>query len=334
MTFKHDAMPPVATAVTRREAMRAGLLGAAGMAIGPASLLQGKLMESQEQENDRKAGWIDAHSHIWTRDVKEYPLAEGKTVDDLQPSSFTTEELLKTAGKEGVSRVVLIAHSQFYRFDNSYMTDSAKKHPGRFRVVGMIDDAKPNPDAAMQKLLKQKVTGFRITPALRGRDKWLKTDGMQTMWKTAARTRQAMCCLINPEDLADVDKMCAAHPETPVVVDHFGRVGVDGTIREADLKRLCNLAKHKQTHVKISAYYALGKKKPPYLDLVPMIRRVFEAFGPKRLMWASDSPYQLVGGNSYAASIALVRDKLDFVNKADRDWLLRKTAESVYFFDE
>ena len=48
-------------------------------------------------------------------------------------------------------------------------------------------------------------------------------------------------------------------------------------------------------------------------------------------MWASDSPYQLGGDHTYQASIALVRDQLDFVTQDERDWLLRKTAEQVYF---
>ena len=55
------------------------------------------------------------------------------------------------------------------------------------------------------------------------------------------------------------------------------------------------------------------------------------AFGPKRLMWASDSPYQLQGVNTYRASIGLVRDRLDFLSKEDREWLLAKSAEAVYF---
>jgi hypothetical protein len=49
-------------------------------------------------------------------------------------------------------------------------------------------------------------------------------------------------------------------------------------------------------------------------------------------MWASDSPYQLDGDNTYAASIALIRDRIDFLSASDREWLLKKTAERVYFF--
>ena len=47
--------------------------------------------------------------------------------------------------------------------------------------------------------------------------------------------------------------MCQKNPETPVVIDHFARIGVDGVIRDKHLKQLCNLAKHKNTYVKISA---------------------------------------------------------------------------------
>lgn len=313
--------------VTRRDMLKTSTAGIAAMTLG---LSNDPL--SAKEDTDLSKGWIDAHSHIWTRDVETYPLRKGKTVKDLDPASFTTEELIEVASKENVSRVVLIAHNIYYRYDNSYMIDAAKQYPGKFRIVGMVDESQPHPDQKMRKLLKQGVTGFRITPRIRGREKWLNSDGMALMWKTAADTRQAMCCLINPEDLPDVQAMCKKFPETPVVIDHFARIGVDGTIHEKDLKQLCELANQKQVSVKISAYYALGKKEPPHLELVPMIRRLLDAYGPHRLMWASDSPYQLVGKNTYKASIELIRDRIDFLSDSDREWLLKKTAEKVYFF--
>ena len=310
--------------ITRRNALQ--VVAATGAAI----VTNGMTAEAQAAPG--KTGYIDAHSHIWTRDIDRYPLKKGTTLKDLAPPSFTTEELLATAKPEKVDRVVLIAHHTFYGFDNTYMTAAAKAHPGTFKVVGMIDDAKPHPDVEMKKLLKEHVTGFRITPSVRKDAHWLDNAGMKLMWKTAAATGQAMCCLINPENLSEVDEMCGQFSDTKVVIDHFSRIGEDGTLGESDLKNLCSLAKHKNTTVKVSAYYALGKKKPPYDDLIPMIRRLYESFGPERLMWASDSPYQLDGDNTYAASIALIRDRIDFLSKEDRECLLRKTAERVYFF--
>jgi len=325
---------------TRRDVLQAGLAAAlnACAAAHPSwaaatELAMNELIPESHaaDKDDLTSGFIDAHSHIWTRDVKHFPLAKGQTVADLKPPSFTAEELLATCKPHGVTRVVLIQHHTYHGWDNSYLTFAAKKFAGRFRVVGMVDDTAPKPDAAMRTLLKQKVTGFRITSWIRGKDKWLTGDGIAAMWKCAAQTRQAMCCLMDRADLPAVDAMCRKHPDTPVVIDHFARIGVDGKIRDADVKRLCGLSKHKQIHVKISAYYALGKKTPPYLDLLPMIRRVYEAYGPQRLMWASDCPYQLGGKNTYGDSINLVKNKLDFASKADKEWLLRKTAEKVYF---
>lgn len=277
-----------------------------------------------------KLPYIDAHSHLWSPDVERWPLANQQTKADLDPPSFTPEELWKLAEPEGVGRAVLIQHHTYHSWDNRYLVDCAQRFPGRMVVVGMIDDTQPNPDKAMRDLLPKHVRGIRITPRIRGK-KWLDGEGMEAMWKCGAETGQAMCCLIDTQDLPAVDAMCQRHPETPVVIDHFARIGVDGKIRDEDVASLAGLAKHKLVTVKLSAYYALGKKQPPYDDLAPMIRRLLDAYGVERCMWASDSPYQIQGENTYAASIALIRDRLNSLSAGDRQHLLTKTAERIYF---
>ncbi len=37
--------------------------------------------------------YIDAHSHVWTPDTEHYPLAAGFFRANMQPPSFTAEEL-------------------------------------------------------------------------------------------------------------------------------------------------------------------------------------------------------------------------------------------------
>ena len=315
--------------MTRRAALAAGatVLGAAMTRTAPAA-------KDKAEAEDPKLPWVDAHSHIWPPDADEFPLAPGRTTRDLDPPSFTDEELMRVARPQGVGRVVLIQHSVYHLWYNSYLLDAVRRHPGRFRVQGMVDDHQPDPGAEMKRLLPLGVTGFRITPFVRAEDerpKWLETPGMTEMWETGAETRQAMCLLINPSDLPAADVMCARHPDTPVVIDHFARVGMDGEIREADVAALCWLARHRHVHVKVSAFYALGRKRPPHDELAPMVRRLLESFGPRRLMWGSDAPYQVQGVNSYEASIALVRDRMDFLSEQDRKWLLAKTAEAVFF---
>jgi predicted TIM-barrel fold metal-dependent hydrolase len=310
--------------LTRRNAMQRAAAGALGLLLGEHA------MSRPSRAEPPAAGFIDAHSHIWTRDVGKFPLAAGRTVADLAPPSFTAEELLAVARPEHVGRVVLICHHPHYGFDNAYLIDAAARYAPAFRIVAALDERQPHPETRMRELLDQRVTGFRITPFVSG-EKWLESPGMESMWRAARVTGQAMCCLINPEHLPQVERMCDRHRETTVVIDHFARIGTSGEISQDDLARLCALARFEKVYVKVSAFYALGAKQPPYHDLVPMIRRLYNEFGPQRLMWASDAPYQLQGEHTYRASIALVRDHLNFLSEKDREFLLFKTAEAVYF---
>jgi predicted TIM-barrel fold metal-dependent hydrolase len=204
-----------------------------------------------------------------------------------------------------------------------------EKFPGVFSGVAIVDDSQPKPYQQMKLLAKSGVRGFRIYTSKDQVAKW--GDGMHTMWACAADEGLAMCLLADPEALPAVHEMCKKFPETPVVIDHFARIGMKGEINQADLDNLCRLAEFKHTHVKTSAFYALGAKKAPYTDMGPMIRKLRDAFGPQRLMWASDCPFQVQDGHTYADSIALIRDRLDFLTPEDKSWMLRKTAEKVFF---
>lgn len=271
---------------------------------------------------------IDAHSHIWTPDTGHYPLAPGFRRANMEPASFTAEELQAQMKPAGVNRVVLIQMS-FYGHDNSYMLDTIKRFPGMFSGVAVIDQNAPNPADEMVRLRKLGVRGFRIYP-VQPVDRWLDSEGLRKMFAAGAKERMAMCCLIDPNALPALGRACKEFPETPVVIDHLARIGVSGTIADADVKALCDMARHKQVAVKVSAFYALGKKRPPYFDLAPLIKRAYEAFGPSRLMWGTDCPYQVVD-HSYKQSIDLILHGLDFLSADDKEWILRKTSESVFF---
>jgi predicted TIM-barrel fold metal-dependent hydrolase len=277
--------------------------------------------------------FIDAHSHIWTPDVAHYPLSTGFTVVDMKPPSFTAEELLAICRPAGVGRVNLIQMS-YYAFDNRYMLDMIKLYPDRFVGTAIVDPLGPDPGKVMRELLRLGVRAFRIQPEYSKLPpaRWLEPEGYAAMFAMAARTRQALSCLIDPAGFPEVERMCRRFPDTAVIIDHLGRIGAgpDGAIVDADIEALCALAKHPKTYVKVGAFYALGRKKPPYLDLVPLIKRVILAFGARRCMWESDCPFQVVRDRD-ADSLALVRDHLDFLSQDDRDWLLYRTAEQTLF---
>jgi predicted TIM-barrel fold metal-dependent hydrolase len=278
---------------------------------------------------DRADEYIDAHVHVWTPDRRRYPRSGRDRDAQFEPASFTPEELFANAKPCGVNRVVLI-QMNFYGFDNSYLLDAIKKYGVAFRGVAVIDETAPDVSRNMRKLAGLGVGGFRISPGDQPQT-WLDSPGMAAMWNCAAETSQAICTLVNPDALPSIDRMCAKFPETKVVIDHLARLGMVGPIRDSDVTALCDLARHNNVYVKVSAFYALGKKQYPYQDLAGTIRRVRDAYGAARLMWGSDSPFQVESRHTYAGSIELVRDRLDFLTSDDRKWMLQKTAEDVFF---
>ena len=164
----------------------------------------------------------------------------------------------------------------YYEFDNRYMLDMIKLYPDRFVGTAIVDPLGDDPGRAMRELAPRGVHAFRIQPRYGKQPpaRWLEPAGYEAMFATAAQTGQALSCLIDPDGFPEVDRMCRRFPETTVIIDHLGRIGAgpDGAIRDADVDALCALAKHAKVYVKVGAFYALGKKTPPYLDLAPLIR--------------------------------------------------------------
>lgn len=318
MVFYRNCLEP---AVSRRGFMQ----GAAGMGTWLLAASLGRADTPSGPFGNR----IDAHVHVWTSDTDRYPLKPGMVKDRMAVASFTPEELFAHTRPCGIGRIVLIQMS-YYGNDNSYMLDSMERFPGVFSGVAIIDE-KDRPREKMLSLAAKGVRGFRLRPQDTPADGWLNDPEMAAMWKCGADRGLAMCLLIDPRHLPLVDRMAQRHTGTPVMIDHFARIGADGQLRKQDIAALCRLARHKTVRVKVSAFYALGAKQAPYLDLAPMIRQLLDAYGPERLMWASDGPFQVINGHTYADSVELIRTRLDFLSDGDREWLLRKTAEAVFF---
>jgi len=308
---------------------RRDCLAAAG-SLTAAAVLPGTAFGKNPDADRSTDNWIDAHVHIWNSDRDRYPIAGSFDPQKISPRTFTPEELFAQCRPQGVKRIVLVQMS-FYQYDNSYMLDAMKAHPGVFGGVAIVDPGAPDLRAKMKSLREAGVWGYRLYASKEKAEAWPHSAGICQQWTTAAELGQAICCLANPDALPAIGRMCRDYPTTRVVIDHCARIGMDGEIKRKDLDNLIALAKREQVYVKISAFYALGKKKPPYTDLGPMIQELSGSFGAERLMWASDCPYQVVNGNRYRDSISLIRDRLDFLSEEDKIGMLRGTAEKLFF---
>jgi predicted TIM-barrel fold metal-dependent hydrolase len=277
---------------------------------------------------NRLSHYIDTHVHVWSGDRGKYPIGDGFKSEGISPVAYSPEEVIALARPSGVDRIVLV-QINFYGFDNSFMLEAIEKFPRVFRGVAVVDGKSEAPDEEMRRLALLGVSGVRlhpeeITPSS------LDTAGFVKMFRCAADDGLVVCFLMNPESIEVINRQCQKFPKTQLVIDHIARIGMDGEIREPDVRALCALAKYPEVRIKLSGFYALGQAKPPHLDLAPLIKRMYETFGPRRLIWGSDCPFSLTR-ETYESAISVIRDRLDFISNEDREWILGRAAEQLFF---
>lgn len=314
--------------LNRREVIAAGVAGTAGLLTGCNGLMKTGKAGSVN-------GLVDAHAHVWSDDLEKYPLGPWATKANMKPATFTAEELLTIVRPHGVERVVLIQHAPLHGYDNSYILDCAKARPDTLSVVAMVNERTPDLKERLRDLRDQGARGIRIGPTKHADrtlnvdpPNWLKAPGQQALWKHAAELGVAVCPLLGPEFLLSLDPMCEQYPDTTVVIDHFAHIDM---AKPETVAALTRLSRHPNVCVKVSAFYKFGDQKAPYDDVAPMVMKMVDAFGPDRLMWASDLPYQLNNGNTYADAIGLMKDGLSDLSDSERQAMLRGTANRVFF---
>jgi hypothetical protein len=83
--------------------------------------------------------------------------------------------------------------------------------------------------------------------------------------------------------------------------------------------------------VKLTLVPVFSTAPYPYLNIQPSIRRLLEAYGPRRCFWGTDASAMLQRTScSYAQCVELFTEHIDFLPKADLEWVMgRGLAECL-----
>jgi predicted TIM-barrel fold metal-dependent hydrolase len=267
---------------------------------------------------------IDSHVHVWKHDPR-FPFAAGRTVPAEDAS---VEMLLDLMAANGVARTVLIQVIH-YKWDNAYLADVLKRHPGQFLGVCRVDPEDPAaPDTLARLVTEQGFRGVRISPYAGPEYDWIGGPLMPPLWRRCAELKVPMTVLTEAPRLPQLVPLIEANPDLTVVIDHMADIGPG---RPADLALLLALARYPRVFVKISHLWSLSRGPYPYADMTDQLKRLVAAFGPKRLMWGTDWPVS-TPYLGYGDIVALYRDHLDFLSPADRAQILGRTVQEVWPF--
>ena len=271
------------------------LVHCVGVALGMSTFAA---IQSKAQSTDGH-GILDAHVHIWGAGEAPFPYAVGAPLPPagMQASSGNAALLyqLDCAGVAGA----LIIQPIHYMFDHSYVARAIVRSP-RLKGMALMDPlAGPR---YLESLKQQGFVGVRFNPALwPKRQEEAETTEMMSDARGARLFAQCgalgmpvgfMCFKGLSMHAHDIRALLMQHPETRVVIDHWGFFLQNGAPDEESWAALLALAAFPQVHVKVSAAF---RNVPPGQDQAGALKSRFvqlvEAFTPSRLLWGSDWPY-------------------------------------------
>jgi L-fuconolactonase len=269
---------------------------------------------------------IDPHVHVWKHDP-EYPFAK----EARPPARDATPEMLLDLMKaNGVAKTVIIQVIH-YRYDNSYLAGVLKRYPQYFQGVSRVDPLDPAaPDHLSRLATEQGFKGVRLSPAANATGDWIHGPLMAPLWKRCSELKVPMTVLAPITRMPEAGALIEQFPDLTVVIDHMADCPVD---QPKELEKLIALRRYPKVFVKVSHTWSLSHQPYPYLDAQEHVKRLHEAFGPQRLMWATDWPIvEQTPNATYANALRIVRDDMKFLNDDDKHWMLSKTIERVWPF--
>src|SRR5262249_21489655 len=251
------------------------------------------LSVSITQGTNSKRLLIDSHMHVWTGDPERFPFAHPYDAKFTPPKiPATVEALVAEMDQKGVSHCVLV-QTISHGWDNRYLAECLKRHPKRFKGQGLIDPTDPNvADKLEYWMTKHNLAGMRFsTIYYKGKDGWLNAKTSDALWEKATQLGAVFNFFIAAEQLPKLEERIRRFPKVKVVIDHLARVELDAKDAEDQTKKLLALARYPNVWVKVSELNILSPSKEyPYKDTYPLVKRVYEAYGPDRLLWGTGFP--------------------------------------------
>ena len=272
---------------------------------------------------------IDTHLHVWSDDFARYPFAEGRKETEGAP----VELLNETMAEAGVDRAVIVQPIH-YLYDNRYVADCLRRFPGKFTAIGLVDRHASNAPDQLQRLVEEEGFGGLRIHLARPDDaaEWAASD-QDRIWQ---RVEELDACFIvhGPTALLPaIEPIIARFPGVKVLLDHIGGAPIDEEPPFPVLSHVLDLAKYANVYVKFTPQGHKSKLPYPHEDTFPTFRRIYDAFGPQRLMWGTNFP-GVLKGVGYLPALELFRTHVDFLSEEDKEWLFSKTALTVWKFGD
>ena len=136
-------------------------------------------------------------------------------------------------------------------------------------------------------------------------------------WKKAEELGCTFNIFLAPHQVGQVARMAERFPGGNVVIRHRAMIDITAP-DEKGFGPLLDLARLPNVYVRTSLHNPSKTKELPFRDVWPFLRRVYDRFGPRRLVWANFH------------ELLIMKEIIPFFTAEDKEWILGRTAHRLY----
>lgn len=278
---------------------------------------------------------VDAHCHVWRTWPYEVPVPDPRT-------RGAVEQLVFEMDANDVGHAALVCASLPGNRNNlAYADRCSQRYPRRFSIFADLDcpwHASYHRPGAANRLRKTaeryKLAG--VTHYLGPQnDGWLLSREADAVWAAAAGHGLIMSLSVGARWYADLGALAARYPSVPIFCHHLGNLRCEhGEPGPPGLQELLALANIPNVYIKVSGLYYVQQPVSewgynfPWPTALPVVRAIYGAFGPHRLVWGSDFPVAR-RHCTYRQALEVVRRYCTFFSSAEIRMVLGENMSAL-----
>lgn len=270
---------------------------------------------------------IDAHQHFWKFDpIRDSWIDESMKI--LQ-KDFMPTDLRPVLKANNVDGCIAVQADQSEK-ETEFLLNLADQNDFIKGVVGWINLCDENVEERLAHFSKHlKFKGVRHIVQAES-DDFLLRDDFQKGISKLEKFDLIYEILIRKEQLESAITLVKKFPNQIFILDHIAKPNIKNAEIEPWKTQIKTLAKHQNVYCKVSGLVTEADlKNHQQEDFIPYLNVAFEAFGTDRLLFGSDWPVCLLGGDYKKALQVLENFMIDF-SEDEKNKVMGVNALNIY----
>ncbi len=247
---------------------------------------------------------------------------------------FQAEDFESVRNSNNISQIILVQAAPTTA-ETRYIIELANQCDFVAAVIGRVDIE--NADMALDQL--QEFSGAPLFRGIRpmllnmSENRWLKLAQLDAIIQRLLELKLSFECMVLPQEIDELTVWLSKYPHLRAVLSHGGMPDIAHGAFDYWAEKIKLVATETDVYCKLSGLTTLAAEDWNTDTLRPYFEHLLSCFGHERLIWGSDWPVMLCGGN-YDKWCAVSDELLQGLNEDKKQAIYSDNAKQFYRLDK